>query len=141
MPRFVINKLLRIVNKQGIPLEDAKILLMGISYKKNMNDLWESPGLELIELLKKFECYADYHDPYVDTFEHPNGTTYNSIDLDDKKLLQSYNCVVVVTAHEKIDYGYLEANSTCIFDTRNVYKNTDSNTIYKLQPSFIIIYV
>ncbi len=132
MPRFVINKLLRIVNERGISLKDAKILLMGISYKENVNDLRESPGLELIELLKEFGCCVDYHDPYVDTFEHPNGTTYNSIDLADKKLLQSYNCVMIVTAHEKIDYGYLEANSACIFDTRNVYKDTDSNTIYKL---------
>ncbi|MEM7816615.1 MAG: UDP binding domain-containing protein, partial [Candidatus Aenigmatarchaeota archaeon] len=110
-----------------IRLEDAKILIVGVTYKKDVKDLRESPALEIIELLNKKAKRVDFFDPLI-PYLKINNIDQKGIKLNEKKL-KMYNCVIIVTDHSNIDYNFLRENSKFIFDTRNVYKKNYPNVI------------
>jgi len=121
MPRYVIEKIVNNLNKAKKALKDAKILLSGIAYKKDVQDLRESPVFPIIDLLKQHEAKISYYDPYFPYFK------VDEIDLKcvkfDKKTLNSFDCVVVVTNHSNVDYQFMAKNSKLIIDTRNAMKD------------------
>jgi len=110
----------------------TKILILGISYKKNIEDTRESPSIEILMKLSKF-FKVDYSDPYVDKF--PNIRRYKSnlksIPLTSKNL-KKYDAVVLVTDHDKFRYRFIEEHSKLIFDTRNKFSNSYSKKIISL---------
>ena len=109
-----------------------KILIIGIAYKKNIDDIRESPALKIISDLKAKKVVVDYYDPYI-KFLPKNRNYYiqlNSIKLK-KNLIGNYDGVLVCTDHDNIDYKMIYENAKLIFDTRNVYK-LDSKKVIRI---------
>ncbi len=120
MPYYVVQKTIESLNERNLSIRGAKILVLGIAYKKNVDDMRESPSLKLIELFKEKGAHVDYNDPYVP--EIPKLRHHNlemkSVPLSDETLKQ-YDAVVVATDHSDYDYGLIRSNAKLIIDTRN----------------------
>ncbi|MDD4979682.1 MAG: nucleotide sugar dehydrogenase [Candidatus Omnitrophica bacterium] len=130
MPKYVVERLRQILGKQGIALSKAKVLLIGVTYKKDIKDLRKSPSLDIIEILEKENACVCYHDPLIPYLKF-NHTDLKSVDLTVLNL-KKFDCVVIATEHSAIDYQSLLKNSRIIFDTRNVYEGIKSNKVIKL---------
>jgi UDP-N-acetyl-D-glucosamine dehydrogenase len=123
MPYLVIGKLAEALDKRlGKPLGGSKILLIGMAYKKNVDDMRESPSLKLVEILEKRGAKTGYHDPYVpvipSTREHPEFTGRKSVPLTAKQLA-SYDAVLIATDHDNVDYKLIAEHAHLVVDTRN----------------------
>ncbi|MGL5736217.1 MAG: nucleotide sugar dehydrogenase [Beijerinckiaceae bacterium] len=123
MPYLVVNRLAEcldsVVKKN---LSSARILMIGIAYKKNIDDMRESPSLKLIELLEKRGAHVEFHDPHIPvippTREHAELTGRRSAPLDAQSL-HGYDAVLIATDHDDVDYHALVENSRLVVDTRN----------------------
>jgi len=125
MPEYVVERVESLLRKKGKELEKANILILGVTYKKDVKDLRESPAIEIIEKLKEKKVKVDYFDPLI-PYLKINQFNLKSIDLN-KKNLKKYDCVILVTDHSNIDYEFIRKNTKFIFDTRNVYKKYFDN--------------
>jgi len=120
MPEYVVARTAEALNQHKKPLNGSKILLLGLAYKKNIDDCRESPSLELIELLVERGAKVDYNDPYIPR-------THKMRDYDLKmsskklsaKMLARYDCVLIATNHDDYDYPWLVKHAKLIVDTRN----------------------
>ncbi|MBS4538834.1 nucleotide sugar dehydrogenase [Clostridium sp. D2Q-11] len=132
MPQYVVERIMKILNKYSKPINGSKVLLIGATYKKDIDDLRESPSLKIIDYLRKEKAVVEYNDPYVSEFTH-NGIKYKSKDLTEE-FLKSVDITVIVTDHSCYEYQYIVENSKIVFDTRNVTKDIKVNRerIYKL---------
>jgi UDP-N-acetyl-D-glucosamine dehydrogenase len=123
MPEWVIGKVMDSLNNAGKPLHGSRVLVLGIAYKKNVDDMRESPSVELMSILKNKGAIVTYSDPYVPQF--PRMRKY-SFDLDSVELtpevLQQVDCVLIATNHDDFDYEMIKANAKIIVDTRGVYR-------------------
>jgi len=133
MPNYVVQRLEEGLAKQDKKLAGAEILLIGIAYKKNIDDMRESPALVLIELLEQAGAQVAFHDPHVPiipmTREHSGLAGRKSSDLD---MASSVDAVLIVTDHDEINYGFLASEAALIIDTRNAMRNsTDRDNIVK----------
>lgn len=126
MPEFVVHRVMEALNEHGKPLRGARILVMGVAYKKNVDDIRESPSLVLLRLLRRRGADAEYHDPYVErikaTRNYPELEGYTCVDLT-PEILQSMDAVIIATDHSMIDYAMVAEHSQLIIDTRNVTSN------------------
>ncbi len=120
MPEFVLNKIFRLLNSQGIAPSKAKLLIIGVTYKPDVPDTRNSPAIQLLELLKAWKVKVDYHDPYIDVLKL-EGEELHSVELN-PDMLRQYDLVVIVTAHTKINWKLLVEHSKCVLDTRNATK-------------------
>ena len=129
MPYYVVQKTIEALNEKGKCITGAKILILGLSYKKDVDDSRESPALKIMELLEKKEAYTDYNDPYIPVF--PRTRKYHfckdSICLTAENL-GKYDCVIIVTDHTVYEPEFIVKHSQLIIDTRNLIKN---NTGYR----------
>lgn len=133
MPNYVVQRLEEGLAKQDKKLAGAEILLIGIAYKKNIDDMRESPALVLIELLEQAGAQVAFHDPHVPiipmTREHSGLAGRKSSDLD---VASSVDAVLIVTDHDEINYGFLASEAALIIDTRNAMRNSkDRDNIVK----------
>ena len=117
MPRYVVEKTQDILNQQGKPLRGARLLVVGVAYKPDIGDTRESPGLDVIGLLRAKGAQVNYYDPYVPAIEHEGWGLTSVPDL--LAAAGRADCVVIVTHHSAIDYAALVAASHQVFDTRN----------------------
>lgn len=122
MPEYVVERSSKVLNRFKKPLNGSKILILGVAYKQDIDDYRESPALKVIENFEKEGCIVDYYDPYVETYKY-KGKSKKGIKELSKKALQNADLVVITTAHAKIDYNFVQANSLYIFDTKNVMKD------------------
>jgi len=124
MPYYVVEKIVKALNQRNKVIKGAKILVLGIAYKKDVDDQRESPSLKIISLLKGRGALVDYNDPYVAQSsghrDYP-GLDMKSVQLTKKKL-KSYDAVVIATDHSDYDYDWIMKNSFLIVDTRNAIK-------------------
>ena len=123
MPDYVVRKLARALDqKLGISLSRAKVLVVGLAYKKNVNDLRESPSLKVIALLKERGVAVDYMDPFFpevpDTRNYPDLSGMKRVEPDDGQLA-AYNAAVIVTDHDDVDYRQIANAVPVIVDSRN----------------------
>jgi UDP-N-acetyl-D-glucosamine dehydrogenase len=123
MPQYVVDKLARSLDERaGRGLRGAKILMIGIAYKKNVEDIRESPAFKLIELLEERGAAVDFHDPYVQTIpstrKHAKLAGRASIAWD-PKTIGDYDAVLIATDHDNIDYRALVEHASLVIDTRN----------------------
>jgi len=125
MPEFVREKTHRILNRLGIPPSRAKILVLGVAYKRDLNDYRESPAIEVIRLLRADGAEVVYHDPYVPSFRDGD-LTMESKPLT-AELLSAQDLVIITTDHTNIDYTWVVAYAKHVFDTRNATKNVREN--------------
>jgi UDP-N-acetyl-D-glucosamine dehydrogenase len=125
MPEFVREKANRILNRLGIPPSRAKILVLGVAYKRDLNDYRESPAIEVIRLLRADGAEVVYHDPYVPSFRD------GDLAMESKpltaELLSAQDLVIITTDHTNIDYDWVVAHAKHVFDTRNATKNVREN--------------
>lgn len=127
MPRYVVNRVFEALNDRERSLRGAKILVMGIAYKPNIDDMRESPAAEIIELLYELGAKVDYHDPHCPVFPHMRRYTIDlkSVDLTPDRIKQ-YDCVLIVTDHSNVDYAMLGEHAHLIVDTRNAMTRVES---------------
>lgn len=117
MPRFVVGKVQDALNEVGKPVKGSNILILGAAYKPDIDDIRESPALDVIHLLEQKGAKVNYHDPYVQRIDHEDWEMESIKDLD-KGLTQS-DCIVIVTNHKVYDYPEILEKSNLIVDTRN----------------------
>jgi len=129
MPRFVVDKIQSALNSQAKPLMGSHVHIAGVAYKRDIDDLRESPALDIILLLEQRGARVTYTDPYIPTLRL-NGHSLNSVDLGESAA--AADCVVVVTDHRAFDYGSLVECAQLIVDTRNALKFHPSSKIVRL---------
>lgn len=130
MPSYVMKKIGQALNDSRITINGAKILILGISYKKNVDDMRESPSVILMEKLRKAGADVHYSDPHVPTFPKMREHRFDlsSVDLTAESLY-SYDCVVLATDHAKFNYDLILKHSKLLVDTRGKFKEKSKNII------------
>jgi len=119
MPEYVVERLMDMLNDISKALRNSKVLILGVAYKEEIDDLRESPALKVWDVLEKKGAIVSYHDPYCPIVWR-GGATHNSIELI-PELLRESDAVVITTAHKKIvDYNMVIENASLVFDTKNV---------------------
>ena len=130
MPEHIVARITETLNTKSKSTKGAKVLMLGVTYKKDIEDLRESPALRIMELLIGKGAVVSYHDPYV-TEVKINSKVLKSIKLG-KKELNSYDCVVITADHSYYDLNFIVNNSKLIFDTRGCTVNIKANNIIRL---------
>ena len=134
MPYYVVEKAGEVLNKYKKSLNGSKVLILGASYKKDIDDMRESPSLKLIEILREKGAKVDYNDPYVPKLPKTRKYQYDmeSVELS-KKNLAKYDLVLLSTDHTEYNYKFISANSKIVLDTRNAFEKAGvkSEKLYK----------
>jgi UDP-N-acetyl-D-glucosamine dehydrogenase len=126
MPHYVVTLVQDALNDVGRALKDAKVLILGAAYKKDIDDLRESPALDVMVTLLARHAAVSYHDPYVPQVRL-NGRTLHSVPLTAEALAQA-DCVVIVTDHSIFDWAWIARQARLIVDTRNALKGVSGST-------------
>jgi UDP-N-acetyl-D-glucosamine dehydrogenase len=126
MPRYVVDKLETALDRRlSVPLDEARILILGIAYKKNVADTRESPSFKIMKLLEERGAKVEFHDPHVPaippTREHPEFTGRQSVELK-SEIIEAYDVVLLATDHEAIDYHLIARRGRLVIDTRNSFE-------------------
>ena len=128
MPKYVINRLTEALNEDRKSLNGAEILVLGIAYKKNVDDNRETPAAEIIERLAALGARINYHDPHLPRF--PEMRKYE-LDLEsvalDESVLERSDCVLIVTDHDDVDYALVGRKAGLVVDTRNAMARVPSD--------------
>src|SRR3972149_7305843 len=131
MPYYVVTKVMEALNSNGKSLKGANILILGVAYKKNVDDMRESPSLELIRILKEKGANVSYNDPYVPlAVHHRTDLKMRSVTISPKNI-RKYDCVLIATDHSAYDYKWIVTNSRLVVDTRNATAGIKSPKIVK----------
>jgi len=130
MPRWVKAKITDALNQRGKPLKDSRVLVLGIAYKKDVDDMRESPAVELMELLRLKGALVEYSDPHVPIFPHMREHDFKleSVELTPEKIAE-YDVLLLATDHSQFDYSMLKDNAKLIVDTRGVYLEKSDNIV------------
>lgn len=120
MPRYVVSRVLDALNDRAKPLNGSKVLVLGVAYKPDIDDVRESPALDVIALLEKKGAHVQYHDPYIPSFRTHEGGTMNSIsDAELMPAVRDADAVLIITNHKAYDYKAMLESAQFIFDSRN----------------------
>jgi UDP-N-acetyl-D-glucosamine dehydrogenase len=132
MPRYVIDKLQAGLNGQGKPLKGGRVLVLGLAYKKDIDDPRESPSFELVELLRERGAEVSYHDPHI-PIAPPMRSWPGLPRLESQALtpalVRSSDAVLIATDHTAVDYGMVAENASLVVDTRGVYREPRGNVV------------
>jgi len=126
MPYHVVDRTIEALNEQGKPAKGAKALILGLAYKKNIDDLRESPSIRLIELLRQKGFEVEYHDPYCPRMKEMRHQPKHMLEMQSVPLEQGVewaDVVVIATDHDCIDYQQLVRDAKLVVDSRNATKN------------------
>ncbi|VBB09598.1 udp-glucose/gdp-mannose dehydrogenase dimerisation [Lucifera butyrica] len=128
MPDWVIGKVADALNEKGKSVNGSKILVLGLSYKKNIDDTRESPSIFIIDKLIKKGAKIDYSDPFIPVFPETRKLklSLSSVELTSENLT-SYDCIILATNHDMFDYDLIRRCAALIIDTRRVYRNKAEN--------------
>lgn len=130
MPRYVVERIIHVMNEVGKCLNGSRILIVGVTYKRDVADLRESPAIDIIELLHQCKARIEYADPYVPVLKLAE-TTLEAVPLDEEHL-RNADCVVIVTDHRAFDYAALARTAPLIVDTRNATAGMTGPHIWRL---------
>ncbi len=122
MPYHVVQRTMEALNSEGKTIKGARILVLGLAYKKNVDDLRESPSIRIIELLRERGAHAEYHDPFcprVTQMRHKPAYLFEMQSVDLESALARADAVVIVTDHDCIDYAAVVSSARLVIDTRN----------------------
>ena len=130
MPEYVVNKTSLALNDRQRSIKGSKVLVLGIAYKKNVDDMRESPSVEVMELLRDLGAEISYSDPHVPVFPKMREHKFDlkSVPLTAESIA-SYDCVVLTTDHDKFDYDLLKQHAKLIVDTRGKYSGKHDNIV------------
>jgi UDP-N-acetyl-D-glucosamine dehydrogenase len=129
MPHFVVDKIQNALNEHSKPLKGSRVHILGVAYKRDIDDVRESPALDIIHLLGRRGARVTYSDPYVAQI-HADGIEMKSVDA--AGVVEDADCVVIVTDHRSFDYHGVVAAAKLIVDTRNALKGFRSDNIVRL---------
>jgi len=130
MPRYVVERMEEALGAKGIALKKARILVVGVTYKKDIKDLRKSPSLDIIDILQKRNVKVSYFDPLI-PYLRLNHINLKSIELK-SAIIEKFDCVVIATNHSSLNYNFILKHSKLIFDSRNVYKGIKGKKIIVL---------
>lgn len=122
MPEYVVARCSKILNRFKKPMNGSKILILGVAYKQDVDDIRHSPAIKVIKSLGAEGCIVEYYDPYVAEYDY-QGMKKGSIKELNKEVLKSADLVVITTAHTSVDYSFIQTNSLFIFDTKNAMRD------------------
>lgn len=130
MPDYVISKLTDALNKRKKSVNGSKVLVMGIAYKKNIDDMRESPSVQIMEKLRDLGAIVNYSDPHVPVFPKMRNHHFDlsSISLTDD-VIESYDCVLISTDHDEFNYEQIKSKAKLIIDTRGRYLSPESHVV------------
>ena len=131
MPEHVVELIRYSLNDLAITIKNSNILLIGMAYKKDIDDVRESPSLDIMALLEEQGAMVDYYDPYISEIKWKSEIKKGYLNLSEINL-ESYSAIVILTNHTNINYDKIKNSSTLIIDTRNVYENSKSKNIVRL---------
>jgi UDP-N-acetyl-D-glucosamine dehydrogenase len=120
MPEYIVSRVALALNDHERALKNAKVLVIGVAYKRDINDDRESPSLDVIEQLEKHGARVAYHDPHIPHVSI-DGRTYASVALTPERVRDS-DVVIISTDHTSIDYGMIVDHATLVFDSRNALR-------------------
>jgi len=130
MPEWVVTKMTDALNTRRKPVCGSRILVLGLAYKKNVDDTRESPAVQIMELLQTKGAAVDYSDPFVPTFPKMRRHHFDlkSVPVS-AETLKKYDCVLIVTNHDAFDYALIKKHSALIVDTRGVYLEKEPHIV------------
>lgn len=132
MPHYLIEKLVEALNGKRKSVKGSKILVLGVAYKKDIDDPRESPAFELMELLLQMKADLSYYDPHIPSLpkmrEWPDMPAMKSVKIS-PAMVRRYDAVIVVTDHTSVDYGMIQKNAKLIVDSRGVYRKGEKNVV------------
>ena len=127
MPRHVVELIISSLNEYKKPIKGSKILIVGVAYKKDINDCRESPALDIIQILNELGSDINYFDPYVPQINY-GGLKYTGLADLNENIIPQFDATVIVTDHSNINYDSIDKHSKLIVDTRNVYGNSENKS-------------
>ena len=133
-PHYVVEKAMAVLNEFKIPLNGSRILILGAAYKKDIDDMRESPSLKLIDLFTERGAVVDYSDPYIPSLPKTRKYDFEKVSVElTPESIKNYNLIVLSTDHTDFDYKMIVHNARAILDTRNAFEknNLRSSTIFK----------
>lgn len=130
MPEYCVSRVANMLNREAKPLRGSKVFMLGVAYKPDIDDLRESPALELARLFTENGAEVTYNDPYNPTFKH-KGIQMDSVELTDEALADA-DIVVIATNHSVYDAKNIVAKSKMVFDTRNLTAGIDADHLERL---------
>lgn len=135
MPEYTVERAMKILNQDGIALNGSKVLVLGVAYKQDIDDIRESASLKVIENLEKYGAVVIYNDPYVPEFVNKKTKKgYSSVELTSDSL-KAADLVIITTMHSTYDYEFISKHANRVFDTKNATTNVRINggeAIYRL---------
>jgi len=129
MPHFVVDKVADALNRHRKPVNGSHVHLLGIAYKRDIDDLRESPALDIAHLLQQRGARVTFSDPYIEHAEH-EGVSIEA--MDQEQALGNADCVVIVTDHRNVDYASVGKKAKLIVDSRNAMKNIGGDNVFRL---------
>jgi UDP-N-acetyl-D-glucosamine dehydrogenase len=130
MPEHVVEQAMELLNSHGKPMRGTKVLLLGLAYKKDIDDIRESPALKIARMLQQRGAEVSYHDPHIPSAMLGEKRTF-SVPLDCEGL-RSADLVIITTDHSGVDYGRVVREAKLIFDTRNATHGYDEAHVFRL---------
>jgi UDP-N-acetyl-D-glucosamine dehydrogenase len=130
MPYYVVRRLMDALNGRRKALADSRILILGVAYKANIDDVRESPAIKIAELLREKEADIVYHDPFVEKFT-AGGETVSLVELTADEVAAA-DAVLIVTDHRDVDYDVVVEHAQLVLDTRNVLKGIHNDRVVRL---------
>jgi UDP-N-acetyl-D-glucosamine dehydrogenase len=124
MPEFWVGKVVDRLNDRGKAVRGSRVLVLGVAYKKDIDDIRESPAIDVIRLLERRGALVSFHDPHVRVLRE-DGMELTSVPLDPQTLAQS-DCVIIVTDHSAVDYGMVAQHAPIVVDTRRALRRNRS---------------
>lgn len=119
MPRYVVSRVMEALNDRGKPLKGSRVLVLGAAYKPDVDDVRESPALDVIGLLQKKGGIVEYHDPYIPHIHHETDGWYMDSVKDVMRAVRDADAVVIITNHKVYNYQEIVENAAFVFDSRN----------------------
>ena len=131
MPTYVVGKIIQGLNQHKKSINGSRILMLGIAYKKNVDDMRESPSVEIMQQMQNHGAIVEYSDPHVPVFPKMRRYSFDlkSVDLSGDALA-GYDCVVLGTNHDAFDYTQIQQHGRLIVDTRGIYRNASDNIVH-----------
>lgn len=130
MPRYVVERIRRVLNDAGKSLAESHILVLGVAYKRDVADLRESPAIEIIELLRENQSEVDYADPYISMIPLKKGVL-TAVPLNEERM-RSADCVLILADHGVFDYASIAGTASLVIDTRNATVGLRGSHIVRL---------
>ncbi len=121
-PLYCVDRAMHILNRNKKAINGAKVLVLGVAYKQDIDDYRESPAIKVIEELHKVGAEVDFYDPWISEYRE-NGKTIKGQETLSPRMVSAYDLVIITTAHSNVDYEMVQKNAKMIFDTKNVTKN------------------